>query len=401
MCIPQAMRCAASYSLPRPGFTFLTASICPNISVEIASTWNSVSDRWQALERHAFASPFQTAHWIGNWYETFAAAGIEPVIVSVVERSSGRDLMMIPLVRHTQNAIRRIEFADLWITDYNAPLMRSDCDFQGFEREIWPAILQALPPADVLTLQKMPLSLGSNVNPLTTLSGTESSDLCGHIVALCDNWDEYLSTLSKSARRALRRRITKFSDEHDGHLRRITNSDEALEALQVLQAQQTSRLTARGIKHVFDDPIYQELYRRLLLRGLATGHAVMFVLAAGPEIVATFLAFRNKDHTTLVRTSQSQDPAWRPFGLGKMIIHRALEALHAEGCRTFDLSVGANKYKEEFGVSPVPMAELTTQLSFRGMPFIARRRAITYISRKPKLLALARSIAARLPRQRY
>ncbi|MBS0268732.1 MAG: GNAT family N-acetyltransferase [Proteobacteria bacterium] len=376
----------------------MTASINPHFSVEIASKWSAVSDRWQALERQAFASPFQTAHWIGNWYEAFTPTGIEPVIVSVVERSSGRDLMMIPLIRHTQNGVRRIEFADLWITDYNAPLVRSDCDFQDFERVVWPAILQALPPADVLTLQKMPLSLGPNVNPLTTLSSIRRSDLSGHIVALGDNWDEYLSTLSKSARRELRRRSIKFVNENGGRLRRITNSDEALEALQVLQAQQTSRLAAQGAKHVFNDPVYQELYRNHLLRGLVTGHAVMFVLTADTEIVATFFALKNNDHTTLVRMSQSQDPIWRPRGLGKMIIHQALEALHAEGCRMFDLSVGSYRYKDEFRVEPVPMVELTIPLSLRGTPFIARRKAIAYISRKPRLMALARSIADRLPR---
>jgi CelD/BcsL family acetyltransferase involved in cellulose biosynthesis len=150
---------------------------------------------------------------------------------------------------------------------------------------------------------------------------------------------------------------------------------------------------------VFDDPTYQELYRRQLLRGLANGHSVMFVLKAGDEIIATFLALNNKDHCTLVRMSQSQDAAWRPLGLGKMIINQALEVLHAEGCRTFDLSIGSNRYKEEFGVSPVPMAELTTQLSWRGAPFIARRKAVAYISRKPKLMAIARSIADRLPRR--
>ena len=42
-----------------------------------------------------------------------------------------------------------------------------------------------------------------------------------------------------------------------------------------------------------------------------------------------------------------------------------------------------------------PLAMLTR---LRGAPFIARRKAIAYISRKPKLMALARSIADRLPR---
>ncbi|WP_045836259.1 GNAT family N-acetyltransferase [Hyphomicrobium sp. 99] len=375
----------------------MPATIISDISVEIASSWDAISERWQVLELEAYASPFQTAHWIGNWYETLGSTdAVEPLIVSVVEKSSGRDLMMIPLVRRSENGVKHIEFADLWVTDYNAPLLRSGYNFHGrFEREIWPAILAALPPADLLTLRKMPVSLGSAMNPLTTLSSVASSDLTGHIVDLGEDWEAYLSTLSKSARRELRRRANKFANEHGGKLHRITTPDEALAALDVLQTQQSSRLAARGAKHVFDNPIYQELYRRQLLRGLTTGHAIMFVLMAETEIVATFLALNNKGHCTLVRMSQSQDLTWKPLGLGKMIIYQALEALHVEGCRTFDLSIGSNRYKSEFGVSPIPMAELTAQLSWRGAPFIARRKAITYLSRKPRLMAFARSIAGK------
>jgi CelD/BcsL family acetyltransferase involved in cellulose biosynthesis len=372
-----------------------------NIDIEIAPSWEAVADRWKALEKHAVATPFQSAHWIGNWYDTLgSSAAIEPVVVSIVEPASRRDLMMIPLVRRSENGVRRIEFADLWVTDYNAPLMRPDYDFgSNFEREIWPKVLATLPPADVLMLRKMPTLLGSIVNPLTKLAGAEASNLNGHIVALGEIWDQYQASLSKSARRELRRRSTKFINEHGGSLRRITDIDEALTALQVLQAQQKSRLEARGAKHVFDDPVYQDLYRNHLRRGLASGSAVMFVLMAEAQIVATFLALNNKNHCTLVRMSQSQENTWKPLGLGKMIIHQAVEALHAEGCRTFDLSVGSNRYKEEFGVSPVPMAELTAQLSWRGAPFIARKNAVAYISRRPRLMAFARSIADRIPRR--
>ncbi len=381
----------------------MRAIINSGVSIEIASTWDAISDRWQALEQQAYASPFQTAHWIGNWYEAFCASGaIEPVIVSVVERSSGRDLMMIPLVRRTENGVKTIEFADLWVTDYNAPLLRSGYSFHGrFEREIWPAILAALPPADVLILRKMPVTLGPAMNPLTALSTVEKSDLCGHIVDVGDDWDAYQSTLSKSVRSAQRRHFKKFVNEHGGRLRRIKTHDEAIAALEVLQKQQTERLTAQGAKHVFDDPRYQELYRRQLLRGLTTGHAVMFVLESGDgEILSTFLGLSNtKGHHTLVRLSHSQDVQWKSLTLGKLVVHLTFEALHAEGCRTFDLSVGVNRYKTEFGVTQIPMAELTAKLSWRGAPFIARRKAIAYIARKPRLMTLARTIAGKLQRR--
>jgi CelD/BcsL family acetyltransferase involved in cellulose biosynthesis len=379
----------------------LTVSTNSNFAIEIASNWHDIADRWKALESSAFATPFQSGHWIGNWYEAFASSGVEPVIVSVVDRSSGQDLMIIPLIRRSEGGARRIEFADLWVTDYNAPLLRSGHDFgDRFEKEIWPEILRALPPADVLVLRKMPRVLGSVANPLAKLPGAEASDLSGHVVALGDDWEQYQASLSKSARRELRRRTTKFVKEHGGNLHRITDSDEAMEALEVLQAQQTARLATRGAKHVFNDPSYQDLYRNHLKRGLATGSAAMFVLKAGPEIVATFLALNNKSHCTLVRISQSQDALWKPLGLGKMIIHQALEALHAEGCRTFDLSVGANRYKDEFGVSPVPMAEMTKPLSWRGAPFIVSRNAVAYVTRRPRLLAVARAITDNLPRRK-
>ncbi len=376
----------------------MTAFTNPNFDIEIASEWQAVAERWRALEGNAFpTTPFQSGHWVGNWYETFRSSHVEPVIVSVVDRSSGRDLMMIPLIRQSEGGIRRIEFADLWVTDYNAPLLRSDHDCgDRFEQEIWPRILAALPAADVLVLRKMPTVLGSVANPLTKLRGTADSDLSGHIVALGDDWDQYQASLSKSARRELRRRTTKFVNEHGGRLHRIANSEEATEALQVLQEQQTARLATRGAKHVFDDQRYQDLYRSHLMSGLKPNSAAMMVLKPGPSIVATVLALSNKNHCTLVRMSQSQEPLLKPLGLGKMIIHQALEVLHAEGCRTFDLSVGANRYKEEFGVSPVPMAELTKPLSWRGTPFIARRNAIAYVTRRPRLMAVARAITDKL-----
>ena len=46
-----------------------------------------------------------------------------------------------------------------------------------------------------------------------------------------------------------------------------------------------------------------------------------------------------------------------------------MAALHQDGVRQFDLSIGNYAYKRRFGVAPLALAEITAALSWRGLPF--------------------------------
>src|SRR5262245_33139722 len=93
-------------------------------TIEIADSWHAVAPRWRRLQRDGAGTPFQNVHWLDAWYGVFGQSpDIEPVLVAVADAHSGEDVLLIPLVRRTVGRIRRIEFADLWATDYNAPLI--------------------------------------------------------------------------------------------------------------------------------------------------------------------------------------------------------------------------------------------------------------------------------------
>ena len=96
---------------------------CP-YRAEVASSWEAVAARWRRCQQAALGTPFQTAHWLSNWYQVFGKQpGIRPALVTVFDGRSGEEVLLIPLIWRMSGPFRTIEFADLWTTDYNSPLI--------------------------------------------------------------------------------------------------------------------------------------------------------------------------------------------------------------------------------------------------------------------------------------
>ncbi len=51
-------------------------------------------------------------------------------------------------------------------------------------------------------------------------------------------------------------------------------------------------------------------------------------------------------------------------------------ALHQDGVRSFDFSIGNYAYKRRFGVVPLALVDITAALSWRGWPYVQRDRAV-------------------------
>ena len=89
--------------------------------VELVGDWKQAVARWTDISP---STPFQHPQWYDAWYDAFAAAdGIEPLIAIVTDASIGEPVALLPLIRRRQKNLRIVEFADLDLTDYNAPLL--------------------------------------------------------------------------------------------------------------------------------------------------------------------------------------------------------------------------------------------------------------------------------------
>src|SRR5882757_4371085 len=140
--------------------------------VELTRDWKQAVARWND---GGTSTPFQHPQWLEAWYGAFAGVdGVEPLIAVVTDAASGEQAALLPLIRRRQNDIRIVEFADLDLTDYNAPILGSAAPRDArAARALWRdlrAALRRMPGgADLIRLRKVPRDLDGRPNPLALL----------------------------------------------------------------------------------------------------------------------------------------------------------------------------------------------------------------------------------------
>jgi hypothetical protein len=118
-----------------------------------------------------------------------------------------------------------------------------------------------------------------------------------------------------------------------------------------------------------------------------------------PKAVATLLGIRCGARYVMIRISNAGDK-WSNCSPGRLIIERTMAALHRDGVREFDFSIGNYAYKRRFGVTRLPLVDVSAALSWRGLPYALRDRAARELRSYPKLSAwLKRALGKPLSRE--
>ncbi|GJE18672.1 GNAT family N-acetyltransferase [Methylobacterium marchantiae] len=368
-----------------------SASGAHGYAVAVASDWSEQVRGWTGA-----TTPFQDPVWIETWYESLQGrAGLTPLLVTARDRATGALAMHLPLVIDETGRRRIIAFADLGLTDYNAPLLgpAAPRDHAGALR-LWQAIRHALPPADLLSLRKMPATFADGPNPLSLLKGVCPCPLNGNEVRTGEDWEVYHRSLAKTVRKELERSWRVFSREPTTGFRIVTEQGEAQRVLAIMARQQEERMRSLGADYRLDEAEFDAFYRRLVERGLDRGYAVISALTSGDEVVAALLGIRDAGTYVMIRISNAGEE-WSHCSPGRLVIDKTMEALHAEGCRSFDFSIGDYDYKRRFNVEPLPLLDLTVPLGWRGLKGAVRAKLVSTLRRYPALDRRVRDIACR------
>src|SRR5262249_62436 len=122
--------------------------------------------------------------------------------------------MLLPLCMRAKRGIVRIEFPDLGVSDYNAPLLAAQfCTEKRESLDLWEQIARLLPPADIVDFQKMPESISGRRNPLLDLEGVRCMRMGSWGLDLPKTRSAYDLSLKPYARRDLRRWRRKLQEE--------------------------------------------------------------------------------------------------------------------------------------------------------------------------------------------
>lgn len=354
------------------------------IAVDFVRDWRLAASRLNAGHRTAF----QHRYWLAAWYEAFH--DFAPLIAVISDASTGKDIAIVPMISHVRRGIRVVEFADLGVSDYNAPIVALDAALDAATAEaIGKALveaLRALPDRlDLLRLKKMPAHVGGRPNPLVSLGRIGSSSLNGNVVLTGNDYEAYQASIK---RMQMPRCWRVFSRHEGARFETATDLARARELLDVMDVQQQARMQKLGSRFVLNDETHAAFYREVARHGVAEGYAVISALVCDEGVVATTLGVRHGATYFLLRISHAGE-SWSSCSPGLLVTERTMAALHAQGVRRFDLSIGNQDYKRRFGAEKVALTDASIALSWRGLPYVLRDHAAQCLRRHPRLAALA------------
>jgi CelD/BcsL family acetyltransferase involved in cellulose biosynthesis len=365
--------------------------------VEIVRDWKQAAARWSDLGN---ATPFQDCRWLKAWYGAFAdTAGVEPLIAIILNAATNEQAILLPLIRRMHNGIRIVEPADLDLTDYNAPMLGAAAPRDAkAARAMWKDLLTALRRggADLIRLRKMPVDLNGRRNPLALLGGAGPCALNGNIVNTGDDFDAWRFTLERTVRKELERSWRVFTRDSKAAFRIVTDKDEAQRVLSTMEIQQSERMQYLGLNFVLNDKTCAAFYRNLVSENVGNGYAVLSALTVGDEVVAALLGIRQGSGYVMVRISNAGEK-WSNCSPGRLIIERTMAALHKDGIRQFDFSIGNYAYKRRFGAVHTPLVDITAALSWRGLPYALRDRAARRLRGYPRLAERVKRVMGKPP----
>ena len=359
-------------------------SSAAGIAIDFVRDWREAASRLNAGHRTAF----QHGYWLGAWYQAFH--DLAPLIAVISDVPTGNDIAMVPMISHVRRGIRIVEFADLGVSDNNAPILARDAALDAaatnaISRALVEA-LRALPDRfDLLRLRKMPAQVGGQPNPLVSLGRIGSSSLNGNLVPMGDDYGTYQASIK---RMQMPRCWRVFSRHAGARFEIATDVARAHELMDVMDVQQQARMRKLGSPFVLNDETHARFYREVVRQGVAEGYAVVSALVCDEAVVATALGVRNGATYYLLRISHGGD-SWSSCSPGLLVAERTMAALHAKGVRRFDLSIGNQDYKRRFGAERVPLTDVSFALSWRGLPYAWRDHAAQGLRRYPAAAALA------------
>jgi CelD/BcsL family acetyltransferase involved in cellulose biosynthesis len=262
--------------------------------VEFFRDWNQAIARCDDVRP---STPFQDPRWLDAWYKAFAHVDqVEPLVAVISDAATSLHVALLPLVRRRQSGVRIIEFADLELTDYNAPMLgpaapRDAAAARAMWRDLLAALRRMPGGADLIRLRKMPADLDGRPNPLTLLDGAKPSSLNGNVVVTGEDFDAYRYSLERTVRKELERSWRVFRRDPSAAFQIVGDGSHALRILATMEVQQGARMQHLGLNFILNDETCAAFYRNLVGENLRGGYAVLSALTAGEEVVATCSAF--------------------------------------------------------------------------------------------------------------
>ncbi|MET1155917.1 GNAT family N-acetyltransferase [Arthrobacter sp.] len=342
-------------------------------TVQREDEFDFLSSEYDDLYALSDATPFQHGVWLDRLYNMLAPArGAEKVVVTA--RRDGGDLVLVlPFVRRRLGLIRIVEYADLGVSDYAAPVLDRTA-YLNADPSIARRIRGALGRFDLLRIERVADSPDA-VAALLAGSTSVRHFYDTHLMPLASSVEEWRAGLDARFTRHLDKAHKRLRPKGPKRLVEITNVGAVDDAMQRLQEFRAARFAdRRGIDLVQDAGSF-EFYcavARDSVKACGPGSLAVLEVGGEPVAIAFDLIAPDRDLFLLVGYDLQR---LRNYSLGLLIVDELAKDAIERGQRYFDFTVGDEPYKADFGARRRPLYEVRVIATLRGRAYVLGRTA--------------------------
>jgi CelD/BcsL family acetyltransferase involved in cellulose biosynthesis len=355
--------------------------------VSIDDAFDFLSQEYAELFNGSSATAFQHPMWLDGLYRKLApAAAAKRLVVVVRYRANGALAMVLPLLRVRRGPIRTVEFADLRVSDYLAPVCTAKVFSDLLQDEnACLKIRRLVRPFDLLRMPKLPdgkipienllaapRRISMNTNAYSTL-----------LTAPYERWRT--SALDRSYQKELAKKWRQI--EKKGALTFSSSDDSAsvIAAMEVMKKFRGPRFQAQGDGDLLQRPEYFDFYSDVAIRGLGS-FVRLYTMKMGNDVIAAVLGLCHRN-SFLIIMSAFDIAGYRSQSIGALMFERVARDCIERGDQILDFTIGDEPYKKLFGAQPSPMWSVTQAGSAAGTVALFALRQAPWIKQAAKRMA--------------
>lgn len=326
------------------------------LSVARTEDFNFLSGEYAALYRRSSATLFQHPVWLHHLYSALAPAkGATPVVITV-RRDSGELVLVLPLLARRHGPSRWIEFADLGVSDYAAPVAdRNAAEILHSDPSLAAKIWAAIGPKDLLRIEKI-RSTPSEMAALFGITDCVRHPYEAHGIPLPSSFEAWRDERDPDFLRQLKTKRKRIGrNQRVLELRSLKDPGEIDRAFDEMRSFRKARFADRRALDLVQDPIYDNFYR-LVARdgGDGRGPGSTSILTINDETVGVTFGLSNSERDLFVLIGYDY-AKWRNYSLGLIMVEDLIRTSIRRGRRYHDLTIGHDGYKRDFGTVSTPM----------------------------------------------
>jgi CelD/BcsL family acetyltransferase involved in cellulose biosynthesis len=352
-------------------------------AVATESQFDFLSAEYAELFARSAATAFQHPAWLNALYGRLLKHNGARRLVVTVRRTDGGLAMVLPMVRRRYGLLNVVEFADLRVSDYLAPVADTET-FAAIagDSETRAAVLEALRPFDILRVSKM----RDGGMPLAALFGQKDPDSMGmnaYATSLGKDFEAWRAErLKQSYRKELDKKLRQLQRKGEARFEVVQGTGDIRAAFDALRLFRRDRFEVKGGGELLQIPAYFDFYTAVALE---TQFARTHVLKLDGEIVAAALALTVNGQVLVVLSGFTQTNL-KNQSIGSLLFQEIARESISRGDSVLDFTIGDEAYKLTFGGEPQPMWQMSRAGSPLGLV------AATLVERLPSARALARRI---------